>query len=484
MGTVVPYSPAYQSRVDNYWSLSLSLTGIREINRFNLRRMRDRARHLERENVLAGAILDRCCDNVIGTGLDLLPDTPDATFNAEILDHWQRWKDTAEITGRYDFAQWQWMFYRSHLRDGDCGTVLVSRGDDASLQLLSGDYIDSLSTALLDNVTHVHGMELGSDQQPVKYHVKTASDTGSWTESVVPARNMVFYPRVKQTTDYRGEPLFAPIFVLLEQMDRYREAEVIKKRIEACNAIFVKKPTTNAAFQNMAMTTNAEGGQQPTFNFEPGLVHYLMPGEDIASFQPSQGEQNFPGFIRCLAGFLGLNCGLTLNMLLLDYTGMSYTAGKMGSLQSNRHFQVEQNRFKGRVLRRVYQWWLAKEVKAGRLMVPTALQGNYWQHRWIPAGFPLLDPNKEVAAALAEIDAGFATWSDIVLSRGHDFAALCARRARDQELLKANGISTSRSTLTRDQVLAPGVMPTASGPTGRPAPDADADQDEDRDNED
>lgn len=471
----VPYQRAYQSRLDNSWSLSLSMTGIREINRFNLRRMRDRARQLERENVLAAAILDRCCDNCIGPGLRLLPTTPDDGFNKELFGLWEDWKDTAEITGRFSFGKLQWMLFRSHLRDGDTGVVLANRGEDAYLQALSGDYIDSIDSAILDNVTHVHGMELGPDQKPVQYHVKTADgDKGWWKEVIVPARNMVFYPRTKQLTDYRGEPLFTTIFTLLEQLDQYKEAEVIKKRIEACQGLIVKRIAGLQGFQALPNTTNANGDQQAKINFEPGMTHYLQPGEDTSPFMPSASEQNFPAFMRCLQSFLGLNCGLTANALLLDYTGISFTAGKAGNLQSQRHFRIQQDWFIDRVLRRVYQWRIAKWVKAGILTVPRQLRGNYWQHIWIPPAFPLLDPNKEIAAQMAEIDSGLSTWSDIALSRGHNFEELCARRKRDEAMLREAGITPARSTLTRDAVVSIPGQPSVPAKTEPTSDDDDA----------
>jgi lambda family phage portal protein len=464
MQGAVPYTPAYQSRMDTYWSLSLSMSGVREINRFNLRRMRDRARQNERENVLACAILDRYTDNVIGAGLRVQPATSDPDFNKQVLELWEDWKDSAEITGRYAFGEWQAMKYRSHARDGDVGTVLVSRGDDAYLQTISGDYIDSLSGAILDNVTNVHGMELGPDQRPVRYHIKSADDKGWWTETIVPARNFVFFPRCKQLTDYRGEPLFAPIFTLLEQIGAYVDAEVMKQRIAACQALIIKRQASGLAYGALPTTTNAQGAEQASWRLEPGLVQVLATGEEMQAFTPSSGAQDFVALMRCLIGFLGLNCGLTLQMLLMDYGGMSYTAGKAGTLQSHHHFRMKQSRFVERALKRIYQWWLSKQVKAGRLIVPSGLKGNFWRHLWIAPGFPLLDPNKEIAAQMAEIDAGLGTYSDIALSRGHIFEELCERRARDEALLDQFGIVPSRSTLTRDLVApaAPAKPPSGA----------------------
>ena len=457
----VPYSAAYQSRVDSYWALSMSMTGVREINRFNLRRMRDRARQLERDNVLACAILDRVTDNVIGPGLRLLPTTDDAGFNTEATDLWDDWKASADITGRMSFEQLQWMIYRSHVRDGDVGAVLVSRGDDAFLQAISGDYIDSLSGAILDNTTNVHGMELGADGRPVQYHIKSADDTGWWKETIIPARNMVFFARMKQLMDYRGEPLFAPIFSLLEQMDGYRDSEIIKKRIEACQALFIKSAAAVPMAGALSTTTNAHGNRVPVTDFEPGQVRYLQPGEEAIAFNPSQSSQSFQQMMRTLEGYLGLNCGLTWNMLMLDYTGMSYTAGKMGTLQSHHHFRIQQTRFVQRALDRIYHWRLSKFVKAGILRVPRPIADSYWRHKWIAPGFPLLDPRQEVLANMALIDGAMASWSDMVLSAGHNPESLADRIARDREMLKSHGIEPSKSSMTRDPL--PPAVPGAPG---------------------
>jgi lambda family phage portal protein len=445
----VAYPQAYQSRMDDIWSLSLSQKGLRELNRYNLRRMRDRSRQMERENVLAAAILDRCVDNVIGTGLRLLPATPDEEFNKTVLGAWDAWKDQADITGRFSFSQYQSLKYRSYLRDGDVGTVLISRGEDCYLQAISGDYIDSVD-AMLDNPSNVHGMEMNNDGKITKYYIKVANENDWWDEQSVPARNMIFYARHKQLTDYRGEPLFAPIFWILEQMLKYVDAEVIKKRIEACHVLLIKKNNGLQTFQALNTTQNANQQQQATLPVEPGAIHYLKPDEDVTVGPTSNSEQNVPQFLHYLSSLLGLNCGLNVHTLLLDYTGLSYSSAKAAALQSQRHFRVQQNIFIDRVLKRLYQWWLSKQVKNGLIKVPSALTNSFWAATFVPPGFPLLDPSKEIQSIMAEIDGGLNTWSHAALSHGIDWVEMMGQRARDEDLLDKLGINLSKSTATRE----------------------------------
>jgi capsid protein len=82
-GFATSYRGSASTRLDNSWS-SLVPQGVRtreRIQREDFRQMRARARQLERDNVLAAAMLDRATENVVGTGLRARPMSSSPEFN-------------------------------------------------------------------------------------------------------------------------------------------------------------------------------------------------------------------------------------------------------------------------------------------------------------------------------------------------------------------------------------------------------------------
>jgi capsid protein len=173
-----------------------------------------------------------------------------------------------------------------------------------------------------------------------------------------------------------------------------------------------------------------------------------------------------------LGSYLGVHCGLSLQLLLMDWSGLSYSAAKASLLQSNKSFRIAQRQFEERWLRPIYQWRLSKWVKDGTLKIPAGLEKSYWNHIWIPPAVQMLDPQKDVMANMAMIDAGFTSWSDISLSYGHTFDDMVARRQRDEQKWKDAGITLSKSTLTRDAVSPAGPDANKASPSAPTPPTA------------
>ena len=81
----------------------------------------------------------------------------------------------------------------------------------------------------------------------------------------------------------RGVPWFAPVMLKLRDLDAYDEAELVRKKIEACFAAFVTGVQDEETLGKAR--TEADGSRIETF--EPGMIEYLEPGRDVKFASPS-----------------------------------------------------------------------------------------------------------------------------------------------------------------------------------------------------
>lgn len=466
------YGGSTPTRLDTTWSPTLGYQGRNNpLNRWRLTKMRDRARDLERNNALAASLLERMVENVIGTGFTFNATTDDEGFNQEVTELWNDWTDTADLRGMHNWLDFQRTLYRSHIRDGDVGVALIKKGDDCFLQMAEGDLIDTQYGANVDPQM-IDGIMWSDENRPLSFQLVTVGPDARREAQTISARDFVFYPRLKSYSQYRGEPCFAPVFDLFDQLDGYKEAVIVAARVAACQALLIRKATGVAGLGAMPVQQNVNGQNQRLQAIEPGMVHYLNPGEEVIPFNPSQPTTVFDAFVAAQVRFIGICVGMPLEVLLLDFSRTNYSSARAALLQLQRACIPQQRQFAS-VLSRIYRWRVSRWVKTGQLRVPAKIAGSFWNHHWTPAGWAWVDPQKDLVAAAMEIDLGLNSRTSIAASHGRNLEHVRKTLAAERAEAEALGLPDVRSTQTRE--------PDMGGGLG--AGDSKTVQDKDNDNE-
>jgi lambda family phage portal protein len=473
------YSGGLTTRLGTNYPASQGMIGTNSpLKRATLRAMRDRSRHLDRNNPLAASLLDRSVENVIGHGMKLQAMTDDDGFNEAVETLWEDWwcGGKADIRGMSTGAQLESLWYRTHLCDGDLGIGLVDQGDNgAFVQTITGEYIDTLTGGYDAKTRTFEGIQFNQFGRPVAFNVLTEDPaTLARSSKPVDARDFIFYPRLKHTNQLRGEPAFATTFDLFDQTYGIIDASTIAVRIAACQAMIVKKGAAGTALTNLPTVTNSQGAAQKALTIEPGMVHYLQPGEDIASFNPSQPQQNLPEFLRLLFRTVGIAVGLPLEILMLDFSQSNYSNARAALLQLQRACRPQQRLFCKRVMSRIYQWRVSKWVKDGELKVPAAITDTYWTHNFLPPGWAWVDPQKDGAANMMKLDAGLTTKAQICAEQGEEYDDIRAVRSKEIKDDEEAGLPEVRSHLTRDPMAPPDPNATNPQDTTDDEPDPDS----------
>lgn len=471
------YAGQLPTRLDTQWNTTVGYMGANNpLNRWRLTKMRDRSRDLERNNAVACAMLDRCVENVIGHGFTLRPLTSDTGFNKDAKELWDDWLGGADLRGMASAAELQRLVFRCMLRDGDAGVAFVRKGSDAYLQTFTGDLIDTAYGGYNFAENILDGIKFDQNGRPLEYHVLGIAMDGQRSETIISARDFVFMARRRSPNQTRGEPAFAQNFALFDQISGYVEAAVVAARIAACQALLIKSNNAGKEFGTLVQSQNSNNQGQAFETMEPGMVRRLRPGEDVVTVNPAQPTQSFPDFITQLLRFAGITMGLPLELVMLDFSRTNYSSARASLLQAYRSFRTLQQQFADQFLARTYRWRLSKWVKDGTLAVPAAIEDSFWDHTWQSPGWAWVDPQREIAGAMAEIDAGFNSRTAAMAERGRDFEDVAKRLAEELETLEKLGLSVSRSTLTRDPlpagVAAPPIAGKPSVKAGPTEPDA------------
>lgn len=429
---------------------------------YDRRELVDRARQLERDSVIAEGLLSRATENVIGQGFRLRACSSSDVWNEKVEKAWAEWCYEADVRNMATFNDLLALTYRSWLRDGDVGIIKLS---DGKLQAIESDQIAN-PLGNIPTKKHIDGVNLDERGAPVSFLVVKDPDP-QWASvrfgqdfTEVPARDMLFLARRQRHGQTRGLSTFSNISWLLDQIDGQIEAVTVAARMAACVGLVIER---QSRMSGLSTTTDSSGNTRRKMSLEPGMIAEVGQGDKVTQVDPRQPGQNFNEFLVTLGRLVGLSFGLPLEVAFLDFSRTNYSSARAALLQAHQVWKIHQDMM-CRFASDVYKWWLMREIKAGRIRA----RRDALEHDWITPGWKWVDPEKELRAQMAEVDAGVNTLTNIAQNMGRDFGALCVQRKRELDLIRENGLPEVRSTLTRDVVSAPspGVESAPEGDEG------------------
>ena len=129
----------------------------------------------------------------------------------------------------------------------------------------------------------------------------------------VPAAQVLHLYERLRPGQVRGVPWFAPVILKLRDLDDYDDAELMRKKIEACFAAFV----TGAQDEDTLGKANINAAGDRIEAFEPGMIEYLEPGKDVKFATPS-ANGGYAEYMRLQLHAVAAGVGLTYELLTGD----------------------------------------------------------------------------------------------------------------------------------------------------------------------
>ena len=422
-------------------------------------RLRDRSRDLVRNNPYAAKAVNALVSNLIGTGI-----VPRARAKrpaiAKAADQlWLQFAVGCDSDGLTDFGGLQALIVRSLVESGE---VLVRfrerRVEDRlavplQLQLLESDHLDSLKTEELSNGGYIlQGIEFDALGRRRAYWLFPSHPGESRGRALVsrpvPARQVLHLFERLRPGQVRGVPWFAPVILKLRDLDDYDDAELMRKKIEACFAAFV---TGAQDEETLGRPSSIHSGDRVE-SFEPGMIEYLEPGKDVKFASPS-ANGGYAEYMRLQLHAVAAGVGLTYELLTGDLSQVNYSSIRAGLIEFRRRMEALQwQLIVPGLCQPVWSRFVELAQAAGQLP-----EGEITSE-WTAPRFEAVDPLKDIQADILAVRAGVMTLKEAIARQGYDPAQVLAEIASTNAELDAAGITLDtdprRSTKTGQEKTA------------------------------
>lgn len=414
--------------------------------------LKARARDLERNSDMAEAALGAILRNVVGSGIKPQAkvrnsdDSFDEVTNDRLEALWEIWAraENCDITGFSTFYELQEIMLRRRIVDGE---VFCKKVTDKSsmipfkVQGVESDLLDS--TLLQPKETKnlvISGVEVDDYFQPVAYWFQRATPDGylSLDSQRVPAKQVIHLFKKTRFNQIRGVSELARVIPRMKETGEYLDAELVAAKIAASFALFVKKNNPgNMPGRNLEI----KDGKRVE-NIAPGMIEYLMPGEDIATASPSRGATTVKDFIEIETRLTGAGLGLSYEVISRDMHKSTYSSARQNHLEDRKTWEPMQQYLVNHFCQPVWAEFVEACVLGGLVDLPGYWQDpeKYHECYWIAPGWTWIDPLKDVKASREELDAGLNTLQEICAERGLDWQEVMEQRARELEYMAELGL--------------------------------------------
>jgi lambda family phage portal protein len=455
-----------------------------------LDRLRWRARDFERNNDKAAGILRKLPAYMVGAGITLRPPSDlDAGAKARMKKNWSDFVRSSDIATRTNYNAQMNLAARTIARDGE---VLLSWQDTPdparplALHVLEPDYLDSAKNAELAN-GHVviQGVQFDQNGSRVGYWMFDQHPGEPVPIRKTTVSKFVSADRIDHIFDIlrpgqaRGIPWVAPVMLRMRDVAEYEQAELIRKKIEACYSVFITRADTEGvvpAGPNPQTTDPVTGEKIDTL--KPGMIQRLAIGEQVSFGEPRQSVA-VTDYLRSNWLSITFGIGVPYSVGTGDLSNANYGSQRAGLLdfwQLLDHWQWDMliAMAYSKAWQRVHQAFA--RLGQGPREFPDA--------QYAPPKREWIDPEKDGRAEALALRIGKRTWPQMISQDGEDPDEQAAEISKWKPILdpldldySANGASASAGAGAGGEADNPGnndgENSGATPPARKPAAEAD-----------
>ena len=450
-----PYEGAGFTRRLNVWGTSTlgpdaSLYG-------SLSTLRARSRELVRNDPLANSGLDTLVSNLVGSGISPRWQIDNADLKKQLQALWNDWSMECDHDQVADFYGLQALACRSMIESGEALVRFLPQpagnmSVPLRLQVIEPDHLDeSYSTTMANGHEIRMGIEFNAAGQRVAYHLfkdhpgeafLTADTT---TRIRIPASEILHIYRPLRPGQKRGRPWLSSVITTLHELNKYLDAEQVRKATAAMFGGFVTAPpgeVDNAP--NIFGTDTTDLGGAEIMSLEPGSFPTLPPGMDVKFSEPADVGGSYEPFVKHMERRIARGYGgMTYEKLSGDLSDVNYSSIRAGNLEFQRFcLQIIGNVLAFQLCQPVAKYWLNQAVLSGAVQIPdyTKNRRAYWRIKWCPDGWPWVDPEKDLKAEQLAIRSGLKSRAESVAERGRDVEEIDREISEDNSRADALGL--------------------------------------------
>ncbi|QCK87248.1 phage portal protein [Phreatobacter aquaticus] len=212
---------------------------------------------------------------------------------------------------------------------------------------------------------------------------------------------------------------------------------------------------TNGTTLDAMMASRAGFYSEAKVQANPGTFSHLHPGDKLRFNTADANGNDFEPFERSLARSAAAAAGLAYETVSGDYSKTSFSAARL-AIQVPHRITLRRRKVIARFYQLHFEAWLEEAVATGRVVLPRRLMGGFYPHRaalisavWSGAGAIVADPLKQAQADVLRVENHLDSLTAIHAAQGSDFEQFVEQRKRENDLLRAAGLTPADAIPTR-----------------------------------
>jgi lambda family phage portal protein len=402
--------------------------------------VRARARYLANNNPFICNAIANWTANLVGAGIMPTAKHSSADIRKALGAQFIEWANDADADCRTDFFGLQADVARGLVLDGEAFLQLLQSNDGFRIRIIPPELIDeSMTRELADGTVIVQGVEFDTEGKRAAYWIlpqRPASQFANYAPPVrVAADDVLHIFKPLAAGQVRGISWLAPIILPASEFDQLIDALLMGVKVAALHAGFIVDQNANGSLPY----DGDQAGSLMTSGIEPGTLKVLPQGLDIKFNSPQQANET-AAFIRLNLQSLAAGIGLPEHLLSGDLTGANYSSLRAGLLPFRQRIeQIQYGVLVPQMMRPVWQRVVMAAVFSGDLEALDFEENRreYYSVDFIMPRPMQVDPQKDVEATIAEIDAKLTSRRKAVAERGWNLEELDAEilAESDQSLI-------------------------------------------------
>lgn len=396
-----------------------------------------RSRDLTRKSSLIKGGYETLSSNLVGSGIRALSQADNPEARRQIDKAWEDWCECCDIEGLHSFAALLDLAVRQRYEAGEVFIrhIMLDAADGATvpyrLQLLEAEMVpQDKNEQLTDNHVIIGGIEFDGMGRRLAYHIykRHPGDAhlfgGLNIETVrVPAEEIIHYYKPLRPGQARGLPENFPAQGAARDLMIYDMSELTRKVISSNLTGFIISDEQDDFF-NEEEAPGVPGVDigEALGRVEPGMFHYMRPGEDVKFNPPAESGTSYLQFLEHNLRGQAAALGITYEQFSGDLSKVNFSSIRAGLNESQRKARQEQARIVGMICKPIRRLWLKQAVLSGALDMPGyALNPEKYNGvRFYPPGWAYVNPVQEVQAQILQIDNKLKSRSQVITEMGGD----------------------------------------------------------------
>ncbi len=450
-----------------------------------------RSRQCIRDSWIGKAAVRAFSRNVVGCGILPIPMAKDAQgqllpkVNKKLLKLFWTWANNREfcdIEKRQTFWQKQNLMVEERVAVGEAFLLwsYVPNANAVGLRLQSfeAEQLDLRLQSFTDengNNNQVRGgIEVDANGAPVAYHFYTRNPTdyliASFRSVRILAARVIHYFKQERVLQTRGVTPLAPVLQEIRDHNRFRDAKLWRKIMEACIGMVITKDALGGSSPfglpaAPGADTQTQSGMR-MIDFTPGMVPELNPGEEMSAFIPTS-DPNDATYIE--GGLQGIGAGIGLSGSQITRQSKSnYSAARQDMLEDRKEFEPEQEMMAHNVLLNpLWSIFVRFAVIEGRLddvLNVSEFNGEpdrFCEAEYVAPAAPWIDPNNEASAYEKLLSLKVMDREEVAALRGKRLSDILDKIESEREEAAAKGITFPEDAPPPPP---PGAKPEPSAP--------------------